>query len=95
MLFIVFMINGLAQNLSSKNSKEAFIAMSEVYINMEAKNTNLAVDVQKAKLFMNQFFQVKEAEKMSAILTNCAANNEEIRVLLGEMEAIAGQFLIS
>jgi len=90
-LLIVFAINGIAQNVSSKNSKEAFIAMSEVYINLEAKNTTLAVDVQKAKLFMNQFFLVTNPDKIADILTNCAANNEEIRALLGEMEGIAGQ----
>jgi len=91
MLFIVFAINGLAQNLSSSNSKEAFIAMSDVYVNLEGKNTTLAVDVQKAKLFMNQFFLVTDPAKMADIITNCAANNEEIRSLLIEMETIAAQ----
>ena len=90
-LFIVFLINGAAQNISSSNSKEAFIAMSEVYVNLEGKNTTLAVDVQKAKLFMNQFFLVTDAAKMKDIITNCDANNEEIRGLLVEMEAIAEQ----
>ena len=90
-LFIVFAINGLAQNLSSTNSKEAFIAMSDVYVNLEGKNTTLAVDVQKAKLFMNQFFLVTDPAKMADIITNCAANNEEIRSLLIEMETIAAQ----
>ena len=90
-LFIVFTINGLAQNLSSGNSKDAFIAMSEVYVNLEGKNTNLAVDVQKAKLFMNQFFLVTNPEKIGDIITNCAANNDEIRGLLVEMETIAAQ----
>ena len=52
-LFVVFLINGAAKNLSSGKSKEAFNAMSEVYINLEGLNTKLAVDVQKAKLFMN------------------------------------------
>ncbi len=88
-LFIVFLINSVAQNISSNNSKEAFIAMSEVYVNLEGKNTTLAADVQKAKLFMNQFFLVTNQEKIPDILTNCAANNEEIRALLVEMEAIA------
>ena len=74
-LFIVFMINNFAQNLSSNHSKEAFVAMSEVYVNLEEKNTTLAVDVQKAKLFMNQFFLVTDAAKMKDILMNCEANN--------------------
>ena len=91
MLLIVFMINGLAQNLSSTNSKAAFVAMSEVYVNLEGKNTTLAVDVQKAKLFMNQFFLVTDSAKMQDIIKNCAANNEEIQSLLTEMEAIAAQ----
>ena len=91
MLFIVFAINGLAQNLSSTNSKEAFIAMSDVYVNLEGKNTTLAVDVQKAKLFMNQFFLVTDPVKMADIITNCAANNEEIRTLLVDMESIAAK----
>jgi len=90
-LFIVFAINGVAQNVSSTNSKEAFIAMSDVYVNLEGKNTTLAVDVQKAKLFMNQFFLVTDPVKMADIITNCAMNNEEIHVLLTEMEAIAAQ----
>jgi len=90
-LFIVFAINGVAQNTSSKNSKEAFIAMSEVYVNLEGKNTTLAVDVQKAKLFMNQFFLVTDPVKMADIITNCMANNEEIRALLAEMDSIAEQ----
>ena len=90
-LFIVFMINGIAQNISSKNSKAAFTAMSDVYVNLEGQNTILAVDVQKAKLFMNQFFLVTNQGKIKDILTNCAANNEEIRTLLVEMEAIAAQ----
>lgn len=90
-LFIVFMINGIAQNISSKNSKAAFIAMSDVYVNLEGQNTILAVDVQKAKLFMNQFFLVTDQGKIKDILTNCAANNEEIRTLLVEMETIASQ----
>ncbi|MBR5866878.1 MAG: hypothetical protein IKZ04_03110, partial [Spirochaetaceae bacterium] len=51
-LFIVFLVNGVAQNISSSNSKDAFNAMSNVNINLESKNTLLAVDVQKAKLFM-------------------------------------------
>ena len=88
-LFIVFTINGLAQNLSSGNSKDAFIAMSEVYVNLEGKNTTLAVDVQKAKLFMNQFFLVTNESKIPDILTNCEKNNAEIRVLLKEMQEIA------
>ena len=88
MLFIVFLVNGVAQNISSSNSKDAFNAMSSVYINLEGKNTFLAVDVQKAKLFMNQFFQVTDKAKMPAILENCAKNNEEIRSLLIEMETI-------
>lgn len=87
-LFIVFLINNVAQNVSAKNSKEAFIAMSEVYVNLEEKNTILAVDVQKAKLFMNQFFLVTNEAKIPDILTNCAANNEEIRTILVEMEEI-------
>ena len=91
MLFIVFLVNNVAQNLSSSNSKEAFVAMSEVYVNLEGKNTSLAVDVQKAKLFMNQFFLVTNQSKIPDILTNCAKNNEEIRALLVEMEAIAKQ----
>ena len=91
MLFIIFAINGFAQNVSSKNSKEAFIAMSDVYVNLEGKNTTLAVDVQKAKLFMNQFFLVTDPEKMADIITNCEANSEEIRSLLTEMETIAAQ----
>lgn len=91
MLFIVFAINGLAQNLSSTNSKEAFVAMSDVYVNLEGKNTTLAVDVQKAKLFMNQFFLVTDPVKMADIITNCAANNEEIRTLLVDMESIAAK----
>ena len=90
-LFILFLVNGLAQNVSSANSKEAFIAMSEVYVNLEEKNTVLAVDVQKAKLFMNQFFLVTNQEKIPDILNNCAANNEEIRVVLVEMEQIVTQ----
>ncbi len=88
MLFIIFLVNGVAQNISSRNSRDAFSAMSSVYINLEGKNTFLAVDVQKAKLFMNQFFQVTDKAKMPAILENCAKNNEEIRALLVEMEAI-------
>ena len=87
-LFIVFLINAVAQNTSSSNSKDAFNAMSNVYINLEGKNTSLAVDVQKAKLFMNQFFQVTDKAKLPAILQNSAKNNEEIRALLVEMEAI-------
>lgn len=87
-LFVVFLINGAAQNLSSGKSKEAFNAMSEVYINLEGQNTKLAVDVQKAKLFMNQFFQVTDQAKMPAILENSAKNNAEIRALLVDMEAI-------
>lgn len=90
-LFIVFLINGVAQNVSSGHSKDAFIAMSDVYVNLEGKNTTLAVDVQKAKLFMNQFFLVTDPAKMADILENCAMNNEEIRALLVEMEAIAAQ----
>lgn len=89
MLFIVFIINNVAQNVSSSNSKEAFVAMSEVYVNLEGKNTTLAVDVQKAKLFMNQFFLVTNESKIPDILTNCEMNNEEIRVLLVEMKEIA------
>ncbi len=88
MLLIIFLVNGVAQNISSNNSKDAFNAMSSVYINLEGKNTLLAVDVQKAKLFMNQFFQVTDKAKMPAILQNCAKNNEEIRALLVEMEEI-------
>ena len=65
--------------------------MSSVYINLEGKNTVLAVDVQKAKLFMNQFFQVTDKAKMPAILQNCAKNNEEIRALLVEMETIVSK----
>jgi len=90
-LFIVFAINGFAQNLSSSNSKAAFIAMSEVYVNLEGKNTTLAVNVQKAKLFMNQFFLVTDQAKMADILMNCEKNNEAIRGLLVEMEGIAAQ----
>ena len=90
-LFIVFLVNNMAQNLSSSHSKEAFVAMSEVYVNLEGKNTTLAVDVQKAKLFMNQFFLVTDAAKMKDILANCEANNEEIHALLVEMEAIAAK----
>ena len=88
MLFIVFLANGMAQNISSSNSKDAFQAMSDVYINLEGKNMFLAVDVQKAKLFMNQFFQVTDKAKIPSILQNCATNNEEIRGLLSEMETI-------
>ena len=62
--------------------------MSDVYINLEGKNTFLAVDVQKAKLFMNQFFQVTDKAKIPSILQNCATNNKEIRALLSEMESI-------
>ena len=40
---------------------------------------------------MNQFFLVTNQGKIKDILTNCAANNEEIRTLLVEMEAIAAQ----
>ena len=87
-LFIVFLINAVAQNTSSSNSKDAFNAMSNVYVNLEGKNTSLAVDVQKAKLFMNQFFQVTDKATLPAILQNSAKNNEEIRALLVEMEAI-------
>ena len=90
-LFIVFAINGFAQNMSSSNSKAAFIAMSEVYVNLEGKNTTLAVNVQKAKLFMNQFFLVTDQAKMADILMNCENNNEAIRGLLVEMEGIAAQ----
>ena len=88
MLFLVFCVNNVAQNISSKNSKEAFIAMSDVYVNLEGKNTSLAVDVQKAKLFMNQFFLVTNQSKIPDILTNCEKNNEEIRGLLVEMQEI-------
>ena len=88
MLFIIFLANGIAQNISSSNSKDAFQAMSDVYINLEGKNTFLAVDVQKAKLFMNQFFQVTDKAKLPSILQNCATNNKEIRGLLSEMESI-------
>ncbi len=91
MLLIVFLVNNVAQNLSSSNSKEAFVAMSEVYVNLEGKNTSLAVDVQKAKLFMNQFFLVTNESKIPDILLNCEKNNTEIRALLVEMEAIAAQ----
>ena len=88
MLFIVFLVNAVAQNVSANHSKDAFNAMSSVYIDLEGKNTILAVDVQKAKLFMNQFFQVTDKSKMPAILQNCAKNNEEIRDLLVEMEIV-------
>lgn len=44
-LLTVFLVNNVAQNISSHNSKEAFIAMSEVYVNLEGKNTILAADV--------------------------------------------------
>ena len=88
MLFIIFLANGMAQNISSSNSKDAFQAMSDVYVNLEGKNTFLAVDVQKAKLFMNQFFQVTDKAKLPSILQNCAINNKEIRGLLAEMESI-------
>ena len=88
MLFLVFLINNVAQNVSSKNSKEAFLAMSDVYINLEGKNTQLAVDVQKAKLFMNQFFWVTDQNKISDISTNCQKNNAEISELLGEMKEL-------
>ena len=88
MLFIIFLVNGVAQNISSRNSKDAFEAMSSVYINLEGKNTFLAVDVQKAKLFMNQFFQVTDKAKIPSILQNCTKNNEEIRALLVEIETI-------
>ena len=88
MLFIIFLANGIAQNISSSNSKDAFQAMSDVYINLEGKNTFLAVDVQKAKLFMNQFFQVTDKAKLPSILQNCATNNKEIHGLLSEMESI-------
>ena len=88
MLFIIFLANGIAQNISSSNSKDAFQAMSDVYVKLEGKNTVLAVDVQKAKLFMNQFFQVTDKAKIPSILQNCAINNEEIRGLLSEMETI-------
>ena len=91
MLFIVFIINNVAQNVSSSNSKEAFVAMSEVYVNLEGKNTTLAVDVQKAKLFMNQSLLVTNESKIPDILTNCEMNNEEIRVLLVEMKEIAAK----
>ena len=91
MLLIVFLVNNVAQNVSSANSKEAFIAMSEVYVNLEEKNTSLAVDVQKAKLFMNQFFLVTNESKIPDIITNCEKNNEEILGLLVEMEAIVAQ----
>ena len=60
-------------------------AMSEVYINLEGQNTILAVDVQKAKLFMNQFFLVTDQAKMADILMNCEKNNEAIRGLLVEI----------
>ena len=90
-LFIVFLVNAVAQNISSSNSKEAFTAMSEVYVTLEGENTILAVDVQKAKLFMNQFFQVTDQAKMPSILENCAKNNKEIRAVLVEMEAIVKQ----
>ena len=85
-LFLVFLINNVAQNVSSQNSKEAFIAMSEVYVALEGENTVLAVDVQKAKLFMNQFFLVTNESKIPSILTNCAANNKEIRAVLVQMK---------
>lgn len=88
MLFVVFLINNVAQNVSSKNSKEAFLAMSDVYVNLEGKNTQLAVDVQKAKLFMNQFFWVTDQNKISEISMNCEKNTEEIRALLVEMKEI-------
>ena len=87
-LFIVFLVNAVAQHTSSNSSKDAFNAMSNVYVSLEGKNTLLAADVQKAKLFMNQFFQVTDKAKMPAILENCAKNNEEIRALLVEMETI-------
>ena len=88
MLLIVFLTNNVAQNVSSSHSKEAFVAMSDVYVNLEGKNTSLAVDVQKAKLFMNQFFLVTNQSKIPDIITNCEANNAEILTLLTEMEAI-------
>ena len=88
MLLIVFLVNSVAQNVSSANSKEAFVAMSEVYVNLEGKNTSLAVDVQKAKLFMNQFFLVTNESKIPDIITNCEANDKEILSLLVEMETI-------
>ena len=91
MLLIVFLINNVAQNISSANSKEAFVAMSEVYVNLEGKNTALAVDVQKAKLFMNQFFLVTNQSKIPDIITNCEANNQEILGLLVDMEAVVAQ----
>ncbi len=91
MLFVIFLVNNVAQNISSANSKDAFIAMSDVYVSLEGKNTSLAVDVQKAKLFMNQFFLVTNEEKIPDILTNCEKNNEEIRVLLVEMKEIAAK----
>lgn len=88
MLFIIFLVNSVVQNISLRNSKDAFNAMSSVYITLEEENTLLAVNVQKAKLFMNQFFQVVDKEKIPSILQNCAKNNEEIRALLVEMETI-------
>ena len=91
MLFIVFLINNVAQNVSSANSKNAFIAMSDVYVNLEGKNTTLAVNVQKAKLFMNQFFLVTDQNKIPDILMNCEMNNENTRSLLVEMKEIAAQ----
>lgn len=87
-LFIVFAVNAFASYASSQNSKNAFNAMADVYVTLEGKNTTLAADVQKAKLFMNQFFLVTEQDKMADVITGCAANNEEIRTLLTEMEEI-------
>jgi len=91
MLLIVFLINNVAQNISSANSKDAFVAMSDVYVNLEGKNTTLAVNVQKAKLFMNQFFLVTDPVKIPDILMNCEMNNENTRALLVEMKEIAAQ----
>lgn len=87
-LFIVFAVNTVASYASSQNSKDAFNAMADVYVTLEGKNTTLAADVQKAKLFMNQFFLVTEPDKMADVITGCASNNEEIRTLLAEMEEI-------
>lgn len=90
-LFIVFAVNAFASNISSQHSKDAFNAMANVYVALEGKNTTLAADVQKAKLFMNQFFLVTEPDKMADVISGSAANNEEIRVLLAEMEEICAK----
>lgn len=85
-LFLVFVANCIISQKVLEKSKDSFVTISEVYMNLHQKNSELVEHIIYAKLYMNQMMIAQDQQSMAASIDQSNHNTEELKVILDDME---------